>query len=367
MDLRLNLPPQPREAALPERIASAMRTLESRGDLADLLGYGSSVGSLRDRTAGVRWIEPLLGTVSPDDVLVCAGGASLLVALVTGIASPGASIVTEALTYPGIRAVCRHFGFPLFGVATDGKGMVPAALAEVCERVRPAILYCTPTIQNPTTATMCATRRSEIAAVAQRFELTILEDDAYGALRDPLVPPIASIAPERTYYMATLSKAVSPGLRIAYCVAPKDGRARLTEALRVVTLSASGPTAAIASQWIEDGSAWAIRDAVRSECAARQSLAREILDDERIEADPHGPHLWMPVSSEWDIPELGVYLRANGVAAKGDGFAVDGAHPNALRIALGAARDRNELAQSLHFLSKALRNGPQHLRQQQAA
>jgi len=361
MDLRLNVPPQPPEATLRARFASALRALQSRADFPDMLNYSATQGRSEDRQAAALWLRPRLGKVDPDEVLVCSGGASLLAALATTFASRDDVIVTEALAYPGIRAVCRHFGMPLVGVAADGEGIMPSALAETCKRVRPKILYCTPTIQNPTTATMSLKRRYEIADVARRFDLTIFEDDAYGMLPEDAPPPLATMAPERTYYMASLSKAVCPGLRVAYCVGPEEGRARMIEGVRVVTLHAAPLMVALASLWIEDGSAWAVLGAVRSECVARQAIARQILNGRRIHCDPNGPHLWLSLSGRWNIPELGAYLREKGVAAKGDGFAVDGVHPNALRIGLGAAGSRQDLALNLEFLAGVLGDPPPHL------
>lgn len=355
MELRLNVPPQPLQAALGDRVMAAIGSLGRRNDVLDLLSYASTAGSLEDRSAGAAWLAARLGAIPADDVLICAGGASLLTALATTLAKPGDTIVTEALTYPGIRAVCRHFGMSLAGVAMDDEGIIPAALIEACEQFQPKILYCTPTIQNPTTSTMSQQRRSEIAAVAKRFDLLIFEDDAYGMLPTDAPPPLASFAPDRTYYMSSLSKCVAPGLRVAYCVGPEAGRARLSEGIRVVTLHAPPLMVAIASQWIENGSALAIRDAIRSESAARQTIARQILEEETVAAHPEGPHLWLSLADEWNIPELGAYLRTHGVAVKGDGFAVDGVHANALRIGLGAARTREALTSSLLFLKDTLR------------
>jgi DNA-binding transcriptional MocR family regulator len=361
MDLRLNVPPQPPEAELRERFAQAIGALQSRADFPDLLGYGPSQGRPEDRKAAALWLLPRLGELDPDNVLVCAGGASLLVALATTFASRGDAIVTEALAYPGIRAVCRHFGIPLVGLEMDGEGIVPSALADTCRQVRPKILYCTPTIQNPTTSTMSLARRKEIVDVARRFDLTILEDDAYGMLPEDGPLPLATLAPERTYYIASLSKTVSPGLRIAFCVGPEAVRARIVEGVRVVTLHAPPIMAALASRWIQDGSASAMLSAVRSECVARQAIARQVLNGRSIQAGPAGPHLWLSLPGRWNIPELGAYLRANGIAAKGDGFAIGGAQPSALRIGLGAWRSRDDLVRGLELLDATLCAPPPHL------
>jgi DNA-binding transcriptional MocR family regulator len=354
MDFRLNVPPQPPE--LQEKLASAIESVLRRADFLERLTYGSTAGRPEDREAAAHWLRPRLSTVTADDIVICAGSASLLVALVTTFAKPGDVIVTEALTYPGIRAVARHFGMTLAGVPTDQQGIIPAALAEACERLRPRILYCTPTIQNPTTATMSAARRSEIARVAQAFDLTILEDDAYGMLPSAAPPPIAALAPERTFYLASLSKCVSPGLRIAYGVGPEGRRAEMTEGVRVVTFLASQLIAGVATQLIMEGSAQAILEAIRSESVARQAIAARILEGHEIAAHPEGPHLWLPLRGEWRIPELGSYLRENGVTAKGDGFAVDGQDPNALRVGLGTPSSQDELTIRLEFLSNALRD-----------
>src|SRR5205085_12234250 len=146
------------------------------------------------------------------------------------------------------------FGRPLVGVAMDEEGIIPSALVATCEKLRPRLLYCTPTIQNPTTASMSRQRRLEVAQIAEAFDLIVLEDDAYGMLPADPLPPIATFAPARTFYMASVSKSLSPALRIAYCVGPSGMRAEMTESVRVVTFLASQPMAAVATQLIDDGS-----------------------------------------------------------------------------------------------------------------
>lgn len=355
MDFRLNVPPQP--LVLLERMASVFETVGRQSDFADRLSYGSTAGRPEDREAAAVWLSRRLPGISADDVVICAGGASLLAALVTTFSKAGDTIVAEEQTYPGIRAVCRHFGRSLIGVPMDEEGIIPAALADVCQRLRPRILYCTPTIQNPTTATMSAIRRSEIAKVVEEFDLIILEDDAYGMLPTKSPPPLATFAPGRTFSMASLSKCITPSLRIAYCVGPESLRPEMTEGVRVVTFLASQLLAGIATQLIRDGSAQAILEAVRSESVARQAIAREVFAGEQIAAHSEGPHLWLSLPGKWQIPELGAYLRANGVTAKGDGFAIDGQCPSALRVGLGPPRTREELTIGLEIIADTLRQG----------
>ena len=76
-------------------------------------------------------------------------------------------------------------------------------------------LYVVPGNDNPTTATMSANRRRAIAEIARRRDIVVIEDDAYGRLASASLPPLASLAPERTWHVASLSKSISPSLRIA--------------------------------------------------------------------------------------------------------------------------------------------------------
>jgi DNA-binding transcriptional MocR family regulator len=201
---------------------------------------------------------------------------------------------------------------------------------------------------------MSRRRRSEIAEIAEAFDLTILEDDAYGMLPSKSVPPVATFAPDRTFYMSSLSKCLSPPLRIAYCVGPRARRAEMTEGVRVVTFLASQLNAGVATQLINDGSAQEMLDAIRAESIARQTIARQSLQGFEMAAHREGPHSWLQLPGEWHVPELGALLRDRGIAAKGDGFAVDGVDPNALRVALGAPASREQLTQVLATLRSTI-------------
>src|SRR5690606_33982714 len=117
---------------------------------------------------------------------------------------PGDAICVPALTYPGLKAAAEQLGVRLIPVTMDAEGPDPAALAEICGRERPQALYCVPTIHNPTTATLSLKRREEIAALARRHEITIIEDDAYGSLPRQAPTPVAALAPDITWHIATL-------------------------------------------------------------------------------------------------------------------------------------------------------------------
>src|SRR5262249_19183617 len=159
------------------------------------------------------------------------------------------------------------------------EGLVPAAFEVACKQHSPKALFCVPTLQNPTTAIMSHERRLEIAAIARRHGVMIIEDDVYGLLpvQGPL--PFAVLAPAVTWYVTGLNKALAPGMRVGYAVAPDEaGARRLCSAFAFTTMWVVSPlSAVVALQWIADGTAERISDEIRREAMSRQTIAREML------------------------------------------------------------------------------------------
>jgi DNA-binding transcriptional MocR family regulator len=360
VDMSMNLPPQPGEAKLREHIAEGLAAVQRRPDLLSLLSYRQSAGSEEDRAAGAEWLRPRLAQVSADRVLVCAGAQAVMTALLTTFARHGDIVLTEALTYPGFRALAAHCGVQLYPLPTDGEGILPDALAEACALVKAKALYCAPTIQNPTTATMSKTRRLEVAAIARQHGLPIFEDDIYGRLPQQAPQPLGAIIPELTYCMVSLAKCLMPGLRIAYCVAPDSGSAaRLGAAVRATSLMAPPLMSSLVTQWIGDGSAEQILRAIRKEAGIRQRIARQVLTGIEFAAHPEGHHIWLTLPSNWHRAEFVGYTRPRGLAVvASEAFAIETTPPNAVRISLGAASDTDQLRGVLQLVAATLAQLP---------
>ncbi len=357
VDMSMNLPPLPAEPDLREMLRDGVARLLRHEDVATLMAYRTGAGTAQDRAAGAAWLAPNLGAVPPGRVLVCPGAQSAIHAVLTTIAQPGDGVVTEALAYPGLRAVAAHLGLTVLGVPLDSEGMIPEALDAICRERRPRAIYCTPTIQNPTTCTMSDSRRAAIAAVAERHGIAVIEDDAYGLL--PEAPPsaIARLVPDLTYYVATTAKCLSPGLRTAFLVVPSAALAtRVMGALRAATMMASPLLLGLVTLWIREGVAGAVRDGIRREAAARQAIARAMLPPGSFAAHPEGLHVWLSLPSYWSRPAFVAYVRDRGLAlVPSDAFQVSGLAPNAVRVALGVAPDRERLAEALGAITEALR------------
>src|SRR6202041_682175 len=98
---------------------------------------------------------------------------------------------------------------------------------------------------------------------ARRFQLPIVEDDAYGFLPVHAPRPFAALAPELTWHISGLAKCLGAGLRVAYVIVP-DNRSgwSFAASLRSATVMASPVTVALATRWINDGTGDAMLAAV---------------------------------------------------------------------------------------------------------
>lgn len=362
VEMSMNMPPEPPELAARLRESSAQ--LFASADPYRLLRYQDFGGTPEDRAAGRAWLRARLPDCEEDTLLVCPGIHSVLVALVSQLARPGDTICLDTLAYPGIKAIASQLGVRLQALPRDDEGPLPHAFEALCKTGKPGAFYCNPTVQNPGTLTLSAQRRAALADVALRYSVPIIEDDAYGLLPRQAPDALAAIAPELTYYVTGLSKTFGAGLRVAYLRAPSARHAqRVAGALRATTVMPSPFTVMLATQWINDGTAHAMLDAIRTEANARQAIAMRELADWHYDAHPDGFHLWLPIPShcDWSASELALQLRNQNIGAvAGAAFSTDGNPPNAVRLCLGGPQLRDDCRDALQRVADTL-NDPHHL------
>jgi DNA-binding transcriptional MocR family regulator len=359
VDLGQNHPPDP--VTQPHRAAllAALAHLTARRDVGRLLDYPAAGGNAADREAGAAWIARAGVEAAPGDVLVCTGSQHGLTVVLATLLGPGDLLLTESLTYAGVKAVAGLLHLRLRGLPIDAQGLRPEALEDACREGGAKALYLIPTHHNPTTAVMPEARRREVVAIARAHGLAIVEDDVHGLLPEERPRPIAALAPERSYYLTSTSKTLAPGLRIAYVAAPPAMVPRLTASLRATTWAVAPLTAAVASAWIRDGTADALLRARREEARARQAIARARLAGADVETKPEAYYLWLRLPEPWRRDSFAAEARARGVlVTSAEAFAVGREPaPHAVRLCLGAARGREALARGLDVVAGLLRAG----------
>ncbi|WP_370312740.1 PLP-dependent aminotransferase family protein [Sagittula sp.] len=355
-DLSMNLPPEPTDPGLIANMRAGLDYVSA--NLLQLLRYQSSTGSDKDKAAASTWLS-LRGMIPSSARLVISPGAhSTICAILTILTEPGDTILCEQITYPGFRNIASRRGLNLVGIEMDKDGILPDALADAIRTHGPKALYLNPTLQNPTTLTIPTDRRLAISEVLNKHGLQLIEDDAYGFIPAKAPAPIAVSAPDLTWHIGGLAKCIGAGLRLAYTVAPNGKQAySLGQTLKVQAVMPSPITTALATQWIEDGTADQIRRFIRSETSARQAIAREVLEGFDFRGAENAFNVWLSLPDSVGRADVVARMAGRPIGIMpSDAFSVGITPGDEVRLCLGGSLSREALRANLYFLVNSLQH-----------
>lgn len=221
-----------------EDLASVLSRMAAE-DAARALQYSPTDGTLgvRECLAEVMAAEGML--VDPADLLVTTGGQQVIDLVCKTLLDPGDVVIAEAPTYPGAIPTFSAYQADVRQIELDGDGMRIDLLEETLARLdaegrRPKFVYVIPNFQNPAGVTLSLERRRRLVEIAHERRLLILEDNPYGLLRydvpadtEPL-PTLFTLDGGRfVIYGGTLSKVLSPGIRVGWAMAPGPVRQKM--------------------------------------------------------------------------------------------------------------------------------------------
>uniref|UniRef100_A0AAU3H6U1 PLP-dependent aminotransferase family protein n=1 Tax=Streptomyces sp. NBC_01401 TaxID=2903854 RepID=A0AAU3H6U1_9ACTN len=185
------------------------------------------------------WFAREIGpTLTGPDVLITAGGQSALATALRALAPPGAPVLVESPTYPGMLAAARATGLRPVPVPMDADGVRPDLLEAVFRATGAKVFVCQPLFHNPTGVTLAPERRERVVRAARRAGAFVIEDDfARRLVHDdagPLPEPLAADDPDGVViHVRSLTKITSPSLRVGALAARGPVRERL-RAIQVV-------------------------------------------------------------------------------------------------------------------------------------
>lgn len=359
----------PHSAALPVRQwgEAIENVLTTAGSDALAYGYAAGPAALREWLAE-RTSTHEQTTCDPADVFVTAGASQALEMLACQSMSPGDVVIVDAPTYHIALRIIGDAGVKLVHAPVDERGIDPVGTADLIralrrDRARVRFLYIVPTFCNPTGASLALDRRVALVDMADRLNLTILEDDTYRefAYDDAPLPALWSISHgECVIRIGSFAKTVAPGLRLGWINAPRSVVAALER--RGVIDSGGGVNHMNAMAMAAFGSCGAF-DRHLSEVRRRYAEQRDALigalkkeaPSLAVEPPSGGWFVWVPLPESVSAAALLTEAEKHGVSfVQGSRFYVDGRGDDHIRLAfsmLGAA----DLAEAVSRLASALR------------
>lgn len=266
------------------------------------------------------------------EIVVTHGSQQGLDLLAKVLVDRGAVVVTESPAYLGAVQALELFEPRFEVVPGDEHGMQVELLEQrLADGLRPALVYVVPNFHNPSGATMSLERRRLLARLADQYELVVVEDDPYGAIRfagEPL-PPVAAFS-TRVVHLGTFSKIVAPGLRVGWMVGPAEVMSWVSRAKQAADLHTSTFAQLLLAHvvsrpgWLDEQTQ-RIVPLYRDRCAAlADALESTVGSRVRFHRPDGGMFLWSEVA---DVPDTSVLLRhavAAGVAfVPGSAFTID--------------------------------------------
>lgn len=324
------------------------------------LGYAEPKGLLPlreeiSRYLGTRGIE-----ASPASILVVSGALQALQLISLGILRRGSTILLEQPSYLFSLPLFQSSGMRMVGVAMDREGIRPDALERQKLAQGAALLYTIPSYHNPTGILMSEDRRQQVLEVCARERLPILEDDVYGELWFDEPGPLPLKSRDRggqVLYLGSLSKTLSPGLRIGWIVGPQPVIERLADVKMQTDYGASSLSQLVAAEWLASGMYSEHVREVRHALKKRRDLVVRLLSR------------WFGDLAEWEVPSGGFYIwlrlrravsmrslfskaLAEGILLN-PGYVYDRSDSQHLRLSYAYA-DEDKLEQALHSLARLL-------------
>lgn len=352
IDLSMNIPPAPDGVLLDQLIQQNMKMLLDFYDSHALTTYHNTGGNMITRQVAAEWLRPIVHHVDVNCIAMSPGAQSALSAVILMLTQPNDAIMVEPYTYPGLLLALTHLQRKAYSIEVDDEGpTIESILKAIHHGIR--VLYLNPTLNNPTTKTISQRRRQEIADIINQHQIHLIEDDPYYLLAEQAPSPIVCLAPKYTYYIATLSKVLTPGFQIAYNVLPDEATCqRFCETLRSLSIMPSPLMSALATYLIRSGQAIDMLNGIKKEAHQRLLMAKDILHlPDNI---PNNTiHIWHPLPKHLALNEfmsmahthnLGIMPSTYFTAEKNNVI-------DAIRISLGAIRSRSHLVMALHTLS----------------
>ena len=316
------------------------------------------------REAAVHWLRHIpLGRIDESDVVLVHGAQNGLGVILQAILrGNNPTILVEELAYPGFRRAADLLRADVVGLPSDQDGILPDALEKAIRRTGAQVLCTSPDAHNPTLVCTPAERRRAIADVCRHLDIQIIEDDCYRRI-DSTAPSYRILAPERTWHVASISKVLTPALRLGFAVAPRGRGPALRQVAEHGFFGLAQPLAEVAEHILTRPETEEIVAAIRDQMASYVRVAVNALGSYDLTWDEDVPFIWLMLPQGWRVASFCRAAEERDIQIRSaDEFALrDGRAPHAVRISVNAQIPLEQFETAMHQLRDLLQNPPEQI------
>lgn len=329
-----------------------------------MMHYPTRSGSAPAREAAAAWLgDAPIGSFTADDIVLANGGQNaILLVFQALLKGRRPAILVEDLAYPGFRRAAELLRADVIPVEMDDLGVIPEAL-EAAAIAHDAQVFCTsPEVHNPTCGFTPPDRRKALAEVARRHDLHILEDDCY-RLGQAQAASYRMIVPERTWYISSISKSITPALRLGIAVSPKGQANTLRRTAEYSFFGLATPLTDLFAALLVHPDLPVLMEDARKGIGTYVQRAVNVLGGYDIVWRKDVPFLWLRLPEGW---RAGAFVQAAaqqgvGIRAAEDYACRDARTPHAVRIAINAGVSLQSFEAAFERLRVLLDNPPDQI------
>lgn len=322
---------------LQEYAAALQTALQKHGTRA--LQYSPQYPPLREWIA--EYMQQRGVTCTPDQIFITNGAQQGLTILSQLFLDPGQPAVTEEIVFTGVSQITQGRGAHMLTVPTDLSAGLDIAALEAAFARGPRLAVVIPDFHNPLGVSLPRASREQIARLAARYRVPVIEDDPYAALRfaGEALPPIKAFDEDGwIFHLGSFSKMLAPGVRLGWIVAPAELLPRITVIREALDLETPALTQRAVAEYLFSGHLQThledLRRTNRERCAALLDALQTHLSSFAEWTQPTGGlFVWVVLPPEVDAWEMFPRAVENKVAyIPGTAFAIHGGHRNTLRL-----------------------------------
>ncbi|MES9900046.1 MAG: PLP-dependent aminotransferase family protein [Sedimenticola sp.] len=328
----------PDPALFPTEALQAAAMAIHRNKRSVLYQYGETAGDLYLR----RWISANLtdSEFSASEIIITTGSQQALDLTARCLLNPGDKVAIEAPSYLGAIQIFTANQATLQPVPTDDEGPDMEALEMLFKQKETRYFYAIPEFQNPKGISYSLERRYALVALAKKYDIWILEDAPYTALRyrgEPL-PSLQSLLPKQVIHFGSFSKIIAPGLRLGWVTAPDHIIETIIKMKQVADLHSSCYDQQLILEFLRNGALTSHLERLKLSYRRRLDMMTSSLDqhlgDGIRRSDPDGGmFVWIEMPREVAAMSLLKEAIGRGVAfVPGKAFYTDGGGDNCMRL-----------------------------------
>ncbi len=329
-----------------EVLARAYRRALLDAVKANRLGYGDPKGSIRLRRSVATMLNLDRGISCTLENICLVRGSQMGIYLAARVlVRPGDVVVMEHLSYPPAREAFLSAGAEIATVEVDGQGFRPDQLERLCRTRRVRAIYLTPHHQFPTTVVTRPERRLYLMILAEQFGFAVIEDDydhEFQFDHRPMLPLASADQGHKVIYIGSMSKLLTPSLRVGYMHASTSVIERAAGEIMVIDRQGDPATETAVAELMETGAIKRHTRHVLREYAERRGLLAELLearfgDAVQFTVSAGGLAIWVCFEPSIDLERLSAVGRTVGVGiTPGSTFSMDGTSVQATRLGFGS-------------------------------